>query len=176
MSSWRFPASGAAFGLLVALSLTVSHRPSLGAAPASAPTPGIANVRPPDDPNFDTQAALKALQAQIAGHENDPAEKVFKNIQTLDGVPAGRLLKIMEMGYSGSLGVNCTHCHVPGRWSADDKPTKQIARDMVAMMATINGDLLTKIKNLQAEKAMVNCTTCHRGQVRPALNMGEMKR
>ncbi|HYE14595.1 MAG TPA: c-type cytochrome [Pyrinomonadaceae bacterium] len=110
------------------------------------------------------------LRQRIAGQENKPAEEVFKNIQTLKGVPAGRLLRIMEMGYSRSLGVNCTHCHVVGEWEKDDKPTKNVARDMARMVGVINNDLLKKIKNLQSENPVVNCTTCHRGQARPVPN------
>ena len=120
---------------------------------------------------FDQQQALADLKKFIAGKENDPAEKVFKNIQMLKAVPAGRLLRIMEMGYSKSLGVTCTHCHVAGKWEKDDVPTKQIAREMSAMVGAINNDYLKKIENLKSESPIVNCTTCHRGQVKPALNL-----
>jgi hypothetical protein len=122
---------------------------------------------------FDQAQALAELRKRIAGQEEKPAEQVFKNIQLLKGVPAGRLLRIMEMGYSRSLGVTCTHCHVPGAWEKDDKPTKQIARDMAAMMAAINNQYLKQIKNLKSENPMINCTTCHRGQTKPALNLPE---
>lgn len=120
---------------------------------------------------FDQAAALADLSRKIAGQETKPAGEVFKNIQILKGMPAGRVLKVMEFGYARSLGVNCTHCHVVGEWEKDDKPAKQIARDMVAMSNTINSDLLNKIKNLKGPNAIVNCTTCHRGQVKPVLNL-----
>jgi len=120
---------------------------------------------------FDQQQQLQELTKRIAGQENKPAEEVFKNIQLLKGVPAGRLLRVMEIGYSKSLGVNCAHCHVLDQWEKDDKPAKQITREMAAMVRTINGDLLKKIKNLKSETPTVNCTTCHRGQVKPALNL-----
>jgi hypothetical protein len=89
----------------------------------------------------------------------------------LKAVPAGRLLKIMELGYSKSLGVNCTHCHVVDQWDKDDKPTKQIAREMIKMTNAINNDYLKNIKNLKGPNPIINCTTCHRGQVKPALNL-----
>lgn len=44
------------------------------------------------------------------------------------------------------------------------------ARDMSGMMNTLNGQLLKNIKNLKSENPTVNCTTCHRGQTKPALN------
>lgn len=128
-------------------------------------------VKPLQDKPFNQEDALAKLRGQIKGREKEPAEKVFKNIQTLKGVPAGNLLKIMELGYSRSLGVNCTHCHVPEKWEVEDKPAKQIAREMVGMTATINSQLLKNIKNLPGANPIVNCTTCHRGEIKPALNL-----
>ena len=123
------------------------------------------------DRPFDQSQKLADLMKQIAGKENQPAEQVFKNIQMFKGVPAARLLRIMELGYSRSLGVNCTHCHVVDQWEKDDKPTKPIAREMAKMSQTINNDLLKNIKNLKGPNPIVNCTTCHRGQTKPALNL-----
>jgi len=111
------------------------------------------------------------LSKQIAGKEDQPAEAVFKNIRILTGVPAGNLLKIMQMGYSRSLGTSCAHCHVPGQWEKDDKKTKQIARDMSKMSHTIVFDLLRNIDGIKDRDPLVNCTTCHRGQLKPALNL-----
>ena len=124
---------------------------------------------------FDQAAAIASLREQIKGKENEPATSVFKNIQTMKNTPAGRLLSVMEMGFSRSLGVDCTHCHVPGKWETEDKPQKQIARDMSNMVSTINRELLKNIKNLKSEAPIVNCTTCHRGEVKPALNLAQPK-
>lgn len=122
---------------------------------------------------FDQAAALAKLREQIKGHENDPATKVWKNIKTpfLQTIPAGRLLAVMEMGYSRSLGVTCTHCHIPDKWESDENPDKQVARDMAAMMTKINTELLKGIPNLSSQQPTINCTTCHRGQTKPALNL-----
>ncbi len=122
---------------------------------------------------FDQKAALAKLREQIKGKEQEPASSVFKNIQTpmLKGRPAAQLLAVMEFGFARSLGVNCTHCHVPDKWESEDKPQKQIARDMSAMVAALNGTTLKGIKNLKSASPTVNCTTCHRGEVKPALNL-----
>jgi hypothetical protein len=153
---------------LVSARLTGNGRAGENQNSAGAQTPQI-------EKPFDQTQALAKLRESIAGKENEPAEKVFKNIQLLKGIPAGRLLRVMELGYSRSLGVTCTHCHVPAEWEKEDKPTKQIARDMAAMVSAINNQHLKQIKNLKSETPMVNCTTCHRGQIKPALNLPEPK-
>ena len=120
---------------------------------------------------FDPATALAALRESIKGREQEPAEKVFKNIQSLKEMPAGRVLGIMQMGFSRSLGVDCSHCHTPGKWEAEDKTQKQIARDMWAMVQNLNGNTLKNIKNLKGPNPTVNCTTCHRGEIKPATNL-----
>ena len=125
----------------------------------------------PAPAEFDQKAALAKLREQIKGKEKEPASAVFKNIQTMKDRPAGQLLAVMEFGYSRSLGVTCTHCHVPEKWESEEKPQKQIARDISAMVGKLNGDLLKNIKNLKSAAPTVNCTTCHRGQIVPAIDL-----
>jgi hypothetical protein len=125
---------------------------------------------------FDQEKALAELQARIAGRENEPAEKVFRDIQLFKGVPAARVLGIMDKGFSPALGVDCTHCHVVGAWEKSDKPQKQIAREMMKMTGTINDELLPKIAHLKSEKPIINCTTCHRGERKPALELAQTSR
>src|SRR5213082_1730858 len=91
----------------------------------------------------DSGAAM--VLRSIAGRENQPAESVFKNIKILKGVPAGRLVNIMNMGFGRSLGVSCGFCHVPGKWDLDDKEEKNTARLMFAMVQTINRDYISKV-------------------------------
>lgn len=125
----------------------------------------------PTQGKFDQAAAIAALRESIKGREQEPAEKVFKNIQSLKGMPARNVLGIMQMGFSRSLGVDCTHCHTPNKWEAEDKTQKQTARDMWAMVQNLNGTTLKSIKNLASPNPTVNCTTCHRGEIKPALNL-----
>lgn len=126
---------------------------------------------PVDTSDFDQEKALTTLREQIKGRENESAKQVFENIKTFERLPAGRLLRIMETGFSRSLGVKCTHCHNPSDWASEEKNQKQIAREMMAMVGKINGELLTAIDNLESDSPTINCTTCHRGQVKPALNL-----
>ena len=125
----------------------------------------------PPGPPFDQAAAIAELRKFIAGREEQPAVDIFNNIQQLKGVTAGRFLRIMEFGFTVALGVDCTQCHKPGVWDADEKPAKQIAREMWVMLNAINTEYLKKIPNLRSSNPQVNCTTCHRGQRRPALEL-----
>ena len=111
------------------------------------------------------------VRKTIAGKEQMPAGEVFKNVKMNPQMSAARLLAVMNVGYGRSLGVSCTHCHVAGQWDSEARTQKQTARDMSAMVARINGELLKGIPNLKGPNAIVNGTTCHRGQVKPALDM-----
>jgi photosynthetic reaction center cytochrome c subunit len=97
---------------------------------------------------------------RIAGHENEPSSRVFKNIRLkwFKDVPAGQLVDIMNGGYSRALGVRCTYCHNPADFASDEKRTKRAARETLASM-----------RNLEASRddRFINCATCHRGQVDP---------
>ena len=133
---------------------------------------GPVRAQAPEVP-FDQAKALADLRKSIEGKEDNPAVDVFMNITQYKGVTAGRLLRIMEFGFTRSLGVNCTHCHVPGQWDADDKGAKETARAMSKMVNAINSEYLKNIPTLNSANPSVNCTTCHRGQKRPALEMPE---
>ena len=148
---------------LVWINLSLHESSAAQANPSESP---VAQEQP-----FDQNQKLAELAKRIAGQETKPAAEVFKNIQSLKAMPAGRLLKVMELGYSKSLGVNCAHCHVVDQWEKDDKPTKQITREMIKMAGAINNDYLKNIKNLKSENPIINCTTCHRGQIKPAINL-----
>jgi formate-dependent nitrite reductase cytochrome c552 subunit len=108
------------------------------------------------------------FMARIAGHEREPAETVFSNVQWLKGVPAGTFLEIMNTGYSKALGVTCAHCHVETDFASDEKRPKKAAREMQVMHRSINEQL----RNLQylaidPDKRSINCAACHRGSIDP---------
>lgn len=108
--------------------------------------------------------AVAELEQRIAGRENDPAEEVFKNIQVMKGMPAGRVLAIMTGGFAPALGVRCSHCHESGEWHLDEKEPKRIARGMWTMTGEIN----QQVKRIAADDdAQVRCATCHQGNVEP---------
>jgi hypothetical protein len=162
-------------GAVAGCSSASGSKPSAPAlAPTTAATPDnspAAQAPQLDSVTRERNRYVAEVRQSIAGRETLPASQVFKNITMLTDVPAGRLLAIMNIGYGKSLGVSCTHCHTPGAWELEDRTQKQTARDMAAMAARINNELLKNIPNLKGPDAVVNCTTCHRGQVKPALNL-----
>ena len=144
-------------------------------ARASQQQSAVSNPQPvpatPANPNQEANNRyVQQLLEKIAGRENERADKVFKNIQIewFKSVPAGRLLRIMNAGYSRALGVACAHCHVEQDFAADDKRPKRAAREMAVMHRAIN-DQLGKMQNLdlKPEERFINCSTCHRGAINP---------
>jgi Photosynthetic reaction centre cytochrome C subunit len=121
-----------------------------------------------DQPKEDPE--VTRLLQSIKGKENRPAGEVFKNVTILKTMPAARFLRVMDYGYSRSLGVGCDHCHTEDRWEADEKRPKQAAREMILLTEEINKKLET-LENIDNSEAVINCTTCHRGYVKPATQM-----
>ena len=158
------------FALRPASDLAVAQTGPPPGRPAQAPPPPFTAV-PLDSFAGERDSLEKAVLREITGKEKRPADSVFKNIKLFKGMPAERMLRIMNVGWGKSLGVGCLHCHVKDDWDSEDKAAKQVARDMAQMTRTIGTDLLPKIKNLRSEQPTVNCTTCHRGQKRPATNI-----
>ena len=67
--------------------------------PAQPDIAGPAAARAPK-PKFDEAKALADLRKEIAGKENEPAGKVFMDIDLMAGMTAAQLLLTMEKGYS----------------------------------------------------------------------------
>jgi cytochrome c2 len=108
-------------------------------------------------------AATATLMKDIAGRENEPAGTVFKNVQVLKTMPAGRFLITMDSVFGRGLGRNCTDCHIANQWSSDSLGRKKTARNMAAMMEAINNEQLTKFARPGQNPPKINCITCHRG-------------
>ena len=82
-------------------------------------------------------------------------------------------------GFTRSLGVRCTHCHVgeEGKplgsydFVSDKNPNKDRAREMYRMLGDINAHL-KKITPSAEPRVNMWCGTCHRGRPRPT-TLGE---
>lgn len=108
------------------------------------------------------------VNERIKGKEKMPVHSVFENLKVLGGFPAEILVAAMN-SWGRALGVSCGHCHNTDNFSSDEKEKKAIAREMVNMSNLIR-DKLKTIKGL-SERPIVNCTTCHRGELKPAFRM-----
>jgi hypothetical protein len=113
---------------------------------------------------------IRLVNASIKGKETMRADSVYKNIKMLK-VPASQLLGIMYIAYSRSLGVSCGHCHNTSDFASEEKLQKDVTRQMAAMTKKINNDLLKGISGIAPELLVINCTTCHRGEIQPALDI-----
>src|SRR5215813_10593675 len=98
--------------------------------------------------------------ASASPNQERTAEQTYRNIQVFKGLPESQLLAAMQF-MAASLGVGCQHCHT-NQFAQDEKPAKQTARRMIAMMRSIN-------QGNFSNKLAINCYTCHRGQLKPAL-------
>jgi hypothetical protein len=165
-----FPKLMAGGLLLAGLALPALSTPQDGqarpAAPAPETKPSHATEPAPPAPGAQPAPRPSPLREFIKGRESEPAEKVFKNIQTLKGIPAGRFLDAME-GFSHSLGTKCRECHDTENFASDDKDEKKIARAMIQMTKGINEQYIRTMPGLDKEAA-VSCFTCHHGKTHPA--------
>ena len=139
---------------------------------AQNPSQATSQTQPSPSANESTQETndryMRDVLKSIAGHEQEPAEKVFKNVKIMKQAPAERFLRIMNLGYAKALGVTCEHCHVTTDFSSDEKRPKRAAREMAEMHHDIN-ERLNKMQNLAPKEGghFINCSTCHRGTVDP---------
>jgi hypothetical protein len=108
----------------------------------------------------------------IAAMEEPAGE--FKNLQVLPkNITHDSLDKIMD-SYNAALGVNCNFCHVKDKNSEalimekDDKPEKEITRNMMRMTMDINKKYFNFNEEANAKQIeAVTCYTCHKGQPMP---------
>jgi hypothetical protein len=160
--------------LVAMLGCTAAGSPHATATPHAAKADSLPQetILPahPDTAAESRKRDVAEVARTIRGRGRLPAESVYKDIRVLKGLSAGTLLAVMDVGYGRSLGVGCSHCHVSGEWEREDSTRKQVAREMSLMVRRINTELLAKIEHLRSDTARVNCTTCHRGSIKPALD------
>ncbi len=116
----------------------------------------------------------------------NPPEEHAKNLKVLPkDISHEDLDKIMDE-YKAALGVHCDFCHAHSKdstshhldFASDEKPEKDIARNMMRMTAKINKKYFhfDKSDKDKGDKSLaVTCITCHHGNPQPE-NAGEMKK
>ena len=98
-----------------------------------------------------------------------------QNLKVLPDTMSREAVIAVMRNFTTSLGVRCSHCHVPYdpakpdslNFVSDANPTKDVARGMMRMVREINGDILPDIPQLGDNPMQVGCMTCHRGAPRP---------
>lgn len=106
----------------------------------------------------------------------------FKNLQVLPkDITEDSLDKVMD-GFTADLGVDCKYCHVRDKkadsmiYDKDDKPEKEIARNMMRMTADINKKYFQFNETATALQVQaVTCFTCHRKEPMPVKEKGAGK-
>jgi len=158
---------------LVVVSTGLSGAPALD-KPSAPPKRAVAAVvkaskqqpRPRPNPYLQDSirvATIADIMTSIAGRENEPAGKVFKNVLLHKDMPAKDFLKKMNEEYGRGLGAVCTGCHVAKEWDNDTKKNKTITRDMERMTRVINETHLAKTQDLDDDFPKATCVMCHRG-------------
>jgi tetratricopeptide (TPR) repeat protein len=96
------------------------------------------------------------------------------NLKVLSKEFTGKRLAPIMKGFTRSLGVRCTYCHVgeEGKplstydFASDQNPNKDRAREMYRMLGDVS-DHLKKISPSGDKRVNMWCHTCHQGRPRP---------
>ncbi|PWU09001.1 MAG: hypothetical protein C5B51_06905 [Terriglobia bacterium] len=105
------------------------------------------------------------LFAQQPGGATNPAQSP-KNLKLLD--PKTDVLFHMQT-FAAALGVQCTYCHVQGDMASDANPKKEVARKMIGMVRLIDTSFPSSAGVFPDGYHEVDCSTCHRGNVKPEI-------
>ena len=117
--------------------------------------------------------AAIVVPPEAAARQAGTAGATRPRLRVLQALPEAQLFPIMNL-VADSLGVRCDYCHVQDKpdltrtpanvggwvWDSDDKPQKQVARDMMRMVVDLNATRF-------GGSARVTCFTCHRGATQP---------
>jgi len=105
-----------------------------------------------------------AAQQPPGGARGGGAAPAGKNLKVL---PANADVAFAMQVFAEALGVNCAYCHVQNDFASDDNPKKDIARKMIAMVGKIDLTFPSSTGAFPGGFHEVDCTTCHRGSVKP---------
>ena len=129
-------------------------------------------------------AVLNAPSLAQQPPSGTPAKQEFvwperiSNAKVLPADIGAERLRSTMVGFSRSLGVRCTFCHVgeEGRplstfdFVSDARPHKETARNMLRLTQRLNRELIPAIAGPgEAGQPRVTCFTCHRGSSTPAI-------
>ena len=124
---------------------------------------------------------ISAVAVSIAA-SRPPAPPLYKNLKVLPkNITHEEMDKVMH-GFTESLGVKCNFCHASQKdnprkmdFPSDEKPEKNIARDMMRMTAKINKKFFHYKKTEENPVAPIACMTCHHGNPHPEAKKEDKK-
>jgi len=119
-------------------------------------------------------AVLTSAALAAPAHAQWPVTRL-KNVKVLPADISVTALVDTMKAFTRALGVRCTYCHVGKEgeplstydFASDQLATKAKAREMLRMVAAINGEYLTKLAVRREPPIGVQCATCHRGVAQP---------
>jgi len=121
-------------------------------------------------------------QAFAQHHDDD--DKKPTNLKILPKDISGKELHNVMRNFSKSLGVRCDFCHVAQHvegenrprmdFASDDKPEKNIARNMMRMTEAINSNYIGKMIGGDHTLESINCVTCHMGKKTPIVSIDSL--
>ncbi len=126
--------------------------------------------------------AVVTVGAQGAAQGRGGADQGPKNLKVLPKTWSRRQVGEVMSTFTQSLGVKCDFCHaedpnapppLPGRgprldYALDTKKEKDVSRNMIKMVMTINDDTKNLGEDADKGKEKVSCFTCHQGEKKPA--------
>lgn len=126
---------------------------------------------------------LYAFKTDVHTTEGYVAQTRWENLKVLPQDISKDSLNHLMKNYATSLGVNCTHCHVPSKvdptkldFASDLKIEKEIARVMIKMTNDINANYFQPHfpEPKPDQVHVVNCVMCHRGTSNPEKYLSQM--
>ena len=108
--------------------------------------------------------SVSVVAQQQAGRAGGAPAAPPKNLKVL---AADAYIPFAMQMFGQALGVQCIYCHVEGDFASDANLKKDIARKMIGIVRQIDGSFPSSTGLFPAGYHEVDCTTCHRGSVKP---------
>lgn len=126
--------------------------------------------------------ALICVSTAVVAQEEWQWPEKAENLKVFPESTSTRQLRSVMFGFTRSLGVGCSYCHVGEIGSplttydfpSDANPNKDRAREMLRMLKDIN-EHLKKIEPSVPARVNMWCGTCHRGRPRPTTLVEELR-
>jgi photosynthetic reaction center cytochrome c subunit len=114
---------------------------------------------------------IAMISAAALVHAQQPASPAIvesPNVKVLTGLTVPEFENEMQL-MTSYLGVSCGYCHARGNFASETNPHKAVARRMLEMTKTMNGQFFADFKAPEGESKLgrITCYTCHQGNAKP---------